>query len=133
LDAAEVRALRDALERAQARVTELEYALEEAWAGEDGRRAQVDEYLAQLHEALAREIAARDEAAEVVERLHQALDEAENPEPPLLSPGEHRQVVKLRAEVVALKHTRDRAKRDHERALDTIESLKAQLERAKKR
>lgn len=133
MDSADERALRDALEVAQARAVELEHALDAVIGDGESNREHFEEYVETLHQALKRESDARAEAVEVVERLHEALDEAQNPEPPLMSPGEHRQVVKLRAEVVALKHTRDRLQREHQQALETIEALRHELAKLKKK
>jgi hypothetical protein len=127
------RALRDALEKAQAHALELSQTLEAQHQDFDERLLNAEDYIETLHGLLERETNARNEAMEMVEKLHLALDEAETPEPPLMSPGEHRQVVKLRAEVVALKHMRDRLQAEHERALETIEALRQELLRLKKK
>lgn len=127
------RELRDALEKAQAHALELSQTLEAQQQDFDERLLSAEDSIETLYGLLEREAAARNEAIETIEKLHLALDEAENPEPPLMSPGEHRQVVKLRAEVVTLKHMRDRAQTDHERALETIDALRTELVRLKKK
>lgn len=123
------RALRDALEAAQGRVSELEAelaTLREAFAT---REEELEDEVSTLEGYLQQEAAARDELASVVEKLHRALDEVEAPAG-ALSPGENREVVKLRAQLAALKQTQDR---EREAMHQTIRQLKEALLRAKKR
>lgn len=132
MEATDERALRDALELAQARVVELQHAYDELVESAGTQEDELYAYIETIQSMLQKEGEARDEAVEVVERLRAALDEVNAPEPPL-APGEHRVVVKLRAEVVALKHTRDRAQLEHRQALETIAALSRELAKAKRK
>ncbi|MBL8913783.1 MAG: hypothetical protein JNM17_23980 [Archangium sp.] len=132
MDPSDERALRDALELAQARVTELQHAYDELVASADAQEDELYAYIETIQAIVQRESDARVEAVELVERLQAALEESREPDRPL-APGEHRQVVKLRAEVVALKHTRDQVQREVEAAHDTIKALSRELSKLKKK
>lgn len=132
MDPSDERALRDALELAQARVTELQHAYDELVASADTQEDELYAYIETIQAMVQRESDARAEAVELVERLQAALEEAREPDRPL-APGEHRQVVKLRAEVVALKHTRDQVQREVDAAHETIKALTRELSKLKKK
>jgi hypothetical protein len=132
MDASEERALRDALELAQARAVELEHAMEAVTADCEAQLDEFEEYIERLQQAFKREVDAREEAVALVEELQQQL-EAHDQHLTHPVPGEQRQIVKLKAEIVALKVMRDRATHEHEQALDTIEALKRELAKSKKK
>lgn len=122
------RELRAALEQAQARVSELEAELDTERREHLEREEELEEAVETLEGYLQQEAQARDELAAVVEKLHRALDEVEAPAGSV-SPGENREVVKLRAQLAAMKQTQDR---EREGLQQTIRQLKEELLRAKK-
>jgi septal ring factor EnvC (AmiA/AmiB activator) len=122
------RELRAALEKAQARVSELEAELDTERREHVEREEELEEAVETLEGYLQQEAQARDELAAVVEKLHRALDEVEAPAGSV-SPGENREVVKLRAQIAAMRQTQDR---EREALQQTIRQLKEELLRAKK-
>jgi len=122
------RALRDALEQAQARVTGLEAELAAERREHLEREEELEDAVETLEGYLQQEALARDELAAIVEKLHRALDEVEAPAG-ALSPGENREVVKLRAQVAAMKQTQDR---EREAMRQTIRQLKEELLHSRK-
>ncbi|MFT3711353.1 MAG: hypothetical protein QM817_27285 [Archangium sp.] len=122
----EDRELRDALEKAQARVRELESRAASEQIDADEAFTEQESYIQMLESLLKQEADARNELGELVEKMRGALDDTGKPTGPMITPAEHRQVVRLRAEVAVQKLTISRLE-------ETVAALRSDLDREKKK
>lgn len=122
----EDRELRDALEKAQKRVRELESQAASEQIDADEAFTEQESYITMLEDLLKQEADARSELGELVNKLHAALDDAGKPAGPMITPAEHRQVVRLRAEVAVQKLTINRLE-------ETVAALRSDLDRTTKK